>query len=267
MHSSVDPISISKQSLVRSLASKKMRRKRALFLVEGERIVSEALAEADRVKFVYGTDRGLSRLKTLPLGIEALLVEEPTDLFLTDEAQGIGAVIAMQPILSGKELLSSSFPTIWLDQVRDPGNAGTIIRSADWFGPVGLLFSVGSVDPWNPKGVRASMGGILRVPIAVDCSPELLLGKNEGELVGLDMSGEPIDKVTSLSKGSCYVVGSEATGLSPQVRSACDRLISIPSRKLSRSEGAQQRPADCSVVESLNAGVSAAILMWELARR
>ena len=143
------------------------------------------------------------------------------------------------------------------------------MRTADWFGEVGLLFSRGSVDPWNPKAVRASMGGILRVPVAIDCPFELLTSASSSNadrrpIIGMDSGGDPIVGGEQLPLDGIYLIGSEADGLGAEVRSHCDRFVSVPPGGLVD----ENRPTTDGSrhVESLNAGVAAALLLWELAR-
>lgn len=251
-------ISDTKRSIVRSLAIRKLRHRRRLFLLEGERLVGDALAHPDRIRFVFGTEEGLLALGSVPDGTDVVRVEDHR-LFATDEPQGVGAVVSMAPTVDPATLLAEPFPLLVLDRIRDPGNAGTIIRTADWFGAIGLLFSVGSVDPWNPKGVRASMGSILRVPIAT--------GRNLSDLdtgdrpvIVMATDGESIEACT-LPENGIYVIGSEAEGADPELIARSDRTIRIP-------QGTKMPETTAAVrAESLNAAISASILCWELSRR
>ena len=141
------------------------------------RLVEEGASRPERIEFIYGVPEQLSRLDPL---IRGVAVEEGSDLFLTESSQQIGAVCRIDQG-STAALLQGPGPLLLLDHLSDPGNVGTIIRSADWFGFRNILATSGTVDPWNPKSVRSTMGGILRCSIAIDV-----------EISDLAASGRPI---------------------------------------------------------------------------
>lgn len=227
-----------------------MRAEHRLFLVEGTRLVNELASVPDRVEFLYGTQEGLAAIDRTLLSREACLVDaESADLFTTEHPQGVGAVVRMAEERSWEEIASLDAPVLYLDGIADPGNAGTILRAADWFGIGAVLFGGGSVDPHNPKTVRASMGAILRVPVRSGVAPGDILSMNR-PVFALDKGGELQLGRDPIDRRAVYVVGNEAHGVSGFWTGKAERL-SIPG---------------AGAGESLNAAMAATIICWELSR-
>ena len=239
-------MSISKNELrqVRALSQKKFRDETGLFVVEGEKMVSEALASGFEVVSVYRRDE---------IGEEAMerltMLSSPSPVLAVVRQP---APVAFQP----KKGLYLA-----LDGIRDPGNLGTILRVADWFGIDGVFASPDTVELYNPKVVQATMGAIFRVPfhtidISVFCSNVIAGG---GHVYGTFLDGENMYSKTldcGLEAPSVIVIGNESNGISPAV-AACvsDRLFIPP------------YPADDPGSESLNAAVATAITVAEFRRR
>ena len=239
-------MSISKNELrqVRSLAQKKFRDESGRFVVEGEKMVSEALASGFEVVSVYRRDEigeeAMARLSMLSSPSPVLaVVRQP-------------APVAFRP---SKGLFLA------LDGIRDPGNLGTILRVADWFGIDGVVASPDTVELYNPKVVQATMGAIFRVPffrmdIAELCRKVVSGG---GHVYGTFLDGENMYSKAldcGLEAPSVIVIGNESNGISPAV-AACvsDRLFIPP------------YPADDPGSESLNAAIATAITVAEFRRR
>ena len=238
-------ISNSEIKLVRSLASKKGRRESGLFLVEGEKMVSEALDSGMKVRSVWrsseiGEDT-MAHISALTTPSPALaVVEIPKD---------------DSPILEGGGLYLA------LDDIRDPGNMGTILRIADWFGIDGVFASDGCVDLYNPKTVQATMGAIFRVRFrTVDlCGLCNTVKSQGGSVYGTFLSGRDIYS-TPLQDGSVspvvIVIGNESVGISDEVAGCVSERISIP-----------PFPAGRRGSESLNAAIATAVTVAEFRRR
>lgn len=146
-------------------------------------------------------------------------------------------------------------PVMALVGIQDPGNAGTLVRVAEATGCAGVVFTEGSVDPWNPKTVRATAGALLRVPVSEGVAPGTLIklaGDLGAPLVATITHGGGAPEDVDLSGASVILVGSEAHGLPPELREAAQVAVTIP------MEGE---------VESLNAAVSGALLGFEAARQ
>lgn len=232
--------------LIKSLSQKKFRDSSGLFVVEGEKMVAEAMASRFTVEKVYRKaeigESSMARISALSSPSPALaLVRRPDDL-LSSDLPSAGLILA-------------------LDGIRDPGNLGTILRIADWFGIDAVYASPDTVDVFNPKVVQATMGAIFRVKfhyteIPALCADALAHG---GAVYGTFLDGENLYK-KALSNGleapSVIVIGNEANGISPTV-AACvsDRLFIPP------------YPADDPGSESLNAAVATAITVAEFRRR
>ena len=238
-------ISNSEIKLVRSLASTTGRRESGLFLVEGEKMVSEALDSGMKVRSVWrsseiGEDT-MAHISALTTPSPALaVVEIPKD---------------DSPILAGNGLYLA------LDDIRDPGNMGTILRIADWFGIDGVFASGGCVDLYNPKTVQATMGAIFRVRFrTVDlCGLCNSVKSQGGSVYGTFLSGRDIYS-TPLQDGSVspvvIVIGNESVGISDEVAGCVSERISIP-----------PFPEDRRGSESLNAAIATAVTVAEFRRR
>ena len=239
-------MSISKNELrqVRALAQKKFRDETGLFVVEGEKMVSEALASGFEVVSVYRRDEigeeAMGRLSMLSSPSPALAV-------------------VRQP--APRAFAPSKGLYLALDGIRDPGNLGTILRVADWFGIDGVVASPDTVELYNPKVVQATMGAIFRIPfyrmdIAGMCRSVLTGG---GRVYGTFLDGENLYQKAldgGLEAPSVIVIGNESNGISPAV-AACvsDRLFIPP------------YPADDPGSEPLNAAIATAITVAEFRRR
>ena len=239
-------MSISKNELrqVRALAQKKFRDETGRFVVEGEKMVSEALASGFEVISVYRRDE---------IGEEAM-----GRLSLLSSPSPVLAVVR-QPAPAAFRPAKGLY--LALDGIRDPGNLGTILRVADWFGIDGVVASPDTVELYNPKVVQATMGAIFRVPfhrleIPAFCRSVTAAG---GHVYGTFLNGENLySKVLDCGSAapSVIVIGNESNGISPET-AACvsDRLFIPP------------YPADDPGSESLNAAVATAITVAEFRRR
>jgi RNA methyltransferase, TrmH family len=257
------------------LRLKKYRDGQRRFLVEGERLVADALdanaLDADaldtdaldtdaRIALAVVDAGRLDRYAPLVARIEEAgipvftasekIFEKISD---TQQPQGI-AVVAEMPELDVRHALAAvppRIPATVLWGVADPGNFGTVIRTADWFGSRGVLFSSGSADPFNPKTVRSSMGSLFRVALGeiTDVDQLLALARESGrELVATTAEdGIPLGEWKS-GEGELLLFGSEAHGLPPELLDHIPRRIRIPG----------------SGAESLNLAVSHGILLHSL---
>jgi TrmH family RNA methyltransferase len=225
--------------LVRKLAARRQRDKLGLFVSEGEDIISAAL------------DAGLEPAEVLvdaerPVLLDRLPRAEPVAPELMGELSSLAhparviAVFRRADLRSGVDAPAGL--ALW--HVGDPGNVGTIIRTADALGPAFVALSAGCADPTGPKALRASMGSVFRVPLArFDEAPRPWVGlvpRGGRPLAEL----EPGERVT-------FVLGAEREGLTSELTEKCDELASIP-----LADGA----------ESLNVAVAAALALYELRR-
>ncbi|MHB8155961.1 MAG: TrmH family RNA methyltransferase, partial [Desulfocucumaceae bacterium] len=178
-----------------------------------------------------------------------------SELTSTETPQGVLALCVMKSPLLGDILGGSRGLAVIADGVSDPGNLGTIIRSADAFGADGVILTMGSVDLYNSKVLRSTMGSVFHLPILNDTAPaglfECLQKGGLRLLVGVPAGGSPVSRL-DLRGPLALVVGSEAKGPSRELLSLPHQRVTIP------------MPGGS---ESLNAAVAASILLYEVARQ
>ena len=227
---------------IRSLAQKKFRDETGLFVVEGEKLVEEALHSGFEVVKVFRSaeigEENMARISMLthPSPILAV-VRKPA---------------AIQPVPASGELILA------LDSLRDPGNVGTILRIADWFGIRTVLVSPDSVDLYNPKVVQATMGAIFRVHVHECDLPATLAGYRRAGLpvYGTFLRGDSLYEAPLQNEG-VIVMGSERDGISPEVEAVVSQRLTIPPFPPEQPPGA----------ESLNVATAAAVICGEFRRR
>ena len=245
----------SKLKLVRALMGRpKERREAGAFVAEGVRLVEEAVNAKWPIRFVLYdetlSERGVSQvegLRSRGVECEEVLPSVMKSLSDTESSQGILA------ILNESQLPIPDSPSFILipDQIRDPGNLGTLLRSANAAGVDAVLIPPETTDPFAPKVVRAGMGAHFRTPI-LSTSWEDIVGKLAGLQVYLaDMDGESC-WVTNLRQPLALIVGSEAEGASESARQLASQRIKIPM---------------AGQTESLNAAVAGSVLMFEVMRQ
>ena len=238
---------------VKSLQQKKFRDEYGLFTVEGEKMVEEAVRSPFCVDKVYYTDEigveAMKRISALSSPSPALaVVKKPEYTYVDDVAE-----------LNG--LLSDGGLFIGLDSIRDPGNLGTILRIADWFGIDAIFAAPDSVDVFNPKVVQASMGAIFRMKTYYVDLPALsrTILEMGGHIYGTFLDGWNIYE-RALDNGeevpAMIVIGNESEGISQKMSELVSDRLYIP-----------PFPADQPGSESLNAAIATAITVAEFRRR
>lgn len=233
--------------------------------IEGVRIVEEAIRSGLRFRALFFRDSSQERssrlLPQIGAHVETLLL--PDKLFdsvvSTETPQGVAALVrlkefAIQDVLERTQL----GPIIVLVGLQDPGNVGTILRSAEAFGSAGIVLSEGTVSPFNSKVIRASAGSVFRLPIVVFKPAgrlDELFGKLRAQNVRLvatsSHKGTPVDQA-NLTGPAAIFVGGEGSGLPRALTTKLDETVTIP---------------HTPQVESLNAGVAGSIVLYEAARQ
>lgn len=242
-----DKVSNRASKLIKSLQQKKYRDAHRLFVVEGPKVVSEALSAKWPVSYIVFTGSADDLGFDLP---PSALQASERELSSMSSLKHPNRILAVCQMKEEAPPLPDQGPLFALDQVADPGNLGTIIRLCDWFGMGHLICSPATVDTYNPKAVQATMGSIFRVAIHRMPLPEFLQNLPEGRTAyAADMEGKSIYE-TDFGTNPIVVLGSEAHGLGPEVRDAA-RLVGIPKY----GQG-----------ESLNVAISAAVIAAELRR-
>lgn len=237
----IKKISQSRLKSYSKLTQKKYRQSERKFLVEGVHLVEEALKSEWEVEAIIVSDHGLVKevgeLGTWEIGKGVSLFECPEKEFkkLTDTvtSQGIVAVVKIKeyPLEKFWTNLPERSIVVALDDVADPGNVGTIIRTCDWFGVDGVLLSNNTVDLFNPKVVRGTMGGIFHLPIIPDVDLGFMIqnARKEGFkiITAVLDGGIPLNKF-SFPERSLIVFGNEAHGVSKNIEQLADASITIP---------------------------------------
>lgn len=227
------------------LHQKKHRDREGLFLIEGMHLVEEA-HRAGLIELLFS----LKDQPRPPFDLPLCTLSEPVMRKLTDSVSGSGiAALCRMP----ERTLSAPSRCILLDRIQDPGNVGTILRTADALGADGVFLLPGCADLYNPKTVRATMGAVFRLS-AWTAEPQVLrelLDASGIPLYGAALREDTVDARDVDYDRCALAIGSEGRGLSETMLSLCDRTIRIPMR------------ARC---ESLNAAAAATVLLWEAAR-
>ncbi|MDB9960665.1 RNA methyltransferase [Oceanihabitans sp.] len=237
-------VSKSQIKLITRLNQKKYRQQERLFIAEGLKTVNELLNSSLKLHHVFTTRSFNFDAKSETSVTEAEL-KKISFLSTPNQALAIFEIPESKPIKDNQLIIA-------LDDVRDPGNLGTIIRLCDWFGIQDLVCSASTVDCYNPKVIQATMGSITRVNVSY-VNLEAFLKNNEMDVFGAFMDGNNIYK-TNLPNQGILVLGNEANGISPAIEACLDNKLSIP------------RFGDLQTTESLNVATATAILLSEFKR-
>ncbi len=229
---------------IKKLHQKKFREELGFFIVEGEHLVQELQKAAKHDARLRGSEIYLTRdfapwSSALPMHV--VQSKQMAQISETRSPQGIAAVVP---------LLTTPAPephrAIYLHEIQDPGNLGTILRTLAWFGGFRCLLSPDSVDVHNGKVVRASMGAIFHVPVEIDVPLDSLPARFP-RLACLDLAGEPVAS-KAFREFDCYLFGNEARGLAPEAK-ALARAFTIPGT---------------GAIESLNVAASVNISLYQI---
>ena len=257
-------ISSSKSKLIRSLRQKKYRDQNQLFLVEGEKMVGEFItggpANPFHIREFFATPGWIDRNRYI-LQQSGAEVTEASQA----EIKKVSNLVTPQPVIAlasiPQKLLNASSllntPVLAFESIRDPGNLGTIIRTADWFGIRHIVCTPDSTDLFNPKVVQSTMGAIVRVEVHYQELERLQASKElkSKAVFGTFMEGENIYE-TTLEPDPVILFGNESHGLSQRFSTLIQRRISIPSfYPLGKGS------------ESLNVASTVAVVCSELRRR
>ncbi len=235
---------------IASLKQQKFRKEQGLFVVEGRKMVEELLSSDFETVGLYATEAFLS-------GHPAFAGAEPVSTVQMEQMSGLDTppgILAVAKIPTQGEIRTSSRFVLALDGIANPGNMGTLIRTAEWFGIGDMVCSPDCVEIWNPKVVQATMGSLFRVKVwEADLPPYLLQARSEGKAIyGALLEGENLFGMREKPEG-IIVIGSESHGIRAEVLPCITHPVTIP------------RVGD-SVTESLNAAVAGGIIMAELTR-
>ena len=215
--------------ILRGLQRKKERKNSGLFIVEGKKIVQEILDSKDDWVELYATKSWLDQYP------EYVALENVFEITNKDLAQissfktpnDVMLLLKQKAVIDFSEVHSTDI-VLALDGIKDPGNMGTIIRLADWFGVSHILCTTDSVDQYNPKVVQSAMGSISRVNIHYGDLVHMLTQLESHKIYACDLNGASIHEVVFKGK-TVLIMGSESHGISKEVNSIVDNKITIPS--------------------------------------
>ena len=233
-----------KIKILQSLDKKKFRQKYNLFLVEGNKTIKEIPISRYKIQEIFTTDVG-------ELGNNDLKITEisSTELkkisFLQHPKDSVAVCELLEPVF-----LDDAPVQLILDGIQDPGNLGTIIRLADWFGIEQIICSEDTVDFYNPKVIQASMGSFLRVNITYQ-NIENYLQNSTAAIIGTDMDGENFYQFDFPEKFN-LILGNEGNGIRPNIEELLTHKITIPRFGKSKS------------TESLNVSMAAGIILGQI---
>jgi TrmH family RNA methyltransferase len=226
--------------------------------VEGEHLLIEAMRSGVKVATVFFRSGDEALLDRIGLDAKADVIELPTEIFAsavtTESPQGIAALVAPR-VFSLDDALRGERPLVVIAAgLQDPGNLGTLIRSAEAFGACGVIMLPGTVSQWNAKAMRASSGSVFRLPVVAASEEELL---SRLESLGIRTLAGVADRGVSaaecdLAGPAALLIGNEGRGLSPELLKRADERITIPCP---------------GPVESLNAAIAGSILLYEASRQ
>jgi RNA methyltransferase, TrmH family len=253
-------ISKNKTKFIISLQKKKVRDEEGLFVIEGDKLVKEFLASKVAVKTLIAKPEFLSSLTAdLKMGADDIEEVSYEELKLLSSLKTPHNAMAIVPIPRNEpdtnEILRKL--VVALDFVQDPGNLGTIIRAAAWFGITNIVCSTDCVDVYNPKVIQASMGAILHVNVYYSSLKELVIlaNKKNVPVFGTMLEGDSIYDHKLDNKG-IILLGNESNGISDELIPFITEKIMIP--KFSRAK---------SGIDSLNVGMAASIVFSEFLRK
>ena len=236
----------SKVKYIQTLGQKKFREQEGLFIAEGPKLVKELLeADAASVNEIYGLkdwmdDNQKLLNKTVAIEITEIELEKISQLTTPNKVVAI-----VQQYELGETITTKDQITLALDNIQDPGNLGTIIRIADWFGIKQIICSTDSADMYNPKVVQSTMGSIARVKVYYTDLEEWLCSQNGISIYAASLDGENVTTMKKIKEG-IIVFGNESKGISPELLNMSTVKITIPKK---------------GKAESLNVAVAVGIIL------
>ena len=246
---------------VRTLHTRQGRRKTGRFVVEGPQSVRSALAAGVVIRDLFMDDGAgvafpdiVTAARTVGLSVTWTMPEVLAAMGETSQPQGVLAICDLLAEGDLAAVMAAPGPVLVLDQLTDPGNVGTVIRTADAVGAAGVLLTAGSADVHNGKVVRSTAGSLFHLPVVphVDLFEAASAARAHGRTVAVATGDADIDLFDAVAAGrvdgrTCWIVGSEAHGVSEQGRAAADLAVRIPMT---------------GRAESLNAAVAAAVVLY-----
>ncbi len=243
---------------INSLQKKKYRNKNKLFIVEGDKMVKEIInSDLEIEKFFFNRywEENINQIKLLN-EFDIITEDELKKISSLKTPNNVLAIVKMPDYEIDKDEIENEL-SIVLDDLQDPGNLGTIIRTADWFGIKNIICSLNSADVYNPKVVQATMGAIARVKVHyvdIETFLENFHFADDFKIYGTFLKGDNLYK-TNLNNKGLIIMGNESQGISKKIERFVNKKIYIPNY-----------PAYGKTSESLNVSTATAIVCYEFRR-
>jgi RNA methyltransferase, TrmH family len=224
--------------------------------IEGDHLLEEALRSGMVLKTVFVSERR-EVPEIVPRGVEVVRLTDEVfgSVVETQSPQGVAALL-VPPIWALEDAMGSASLILIAVGLQDPGNLGTLVRSAEAFGATGVLTTPGTVSAWNQKALRASVGSVFRVPVVAVAASEMKGLKGRGvrliAAVGAEDAGVVAVADMDFTGGCAVMIGNEGRGLGAEWMEMCDARVTIPCP---------------GPVESLNAAVAGSLLLYEASRQ
>lgn len=231
---------------IQTLGQKKFRQEEGLFIAEGPKLVKELLeADAAAVQEVYGLNDWIEENASLLAKTTVTTITE-TELERISQFSTANKVLAIvQQYATSERIIAKNQVILALDTIQDPGNLGTIIRIADWFGVSQIICSLDSADLYNPKVVQSTMGSIARVKVNYTDLEQWLGLQKDVPVYAASLDGQDITSLKKIKEG-IIIIGNESKGISASILQFATDRITIPSK---------------GKAESLNAAVATGIIL------
>lgn len=240
-------IHANQKKFIISLQQKKFRILHKVFVVEGVKMVDELLEADFEIEQLYATTNWIAQRKNT--SVEEVSEKELNSISSLKTPHEVLAVVRQRPT---QVIANNIGLTLALDTIQDPGNFGTILRTADWFGIKQIVCSNNCVESYNPKVIQATMGAIFRLNISYTNLADFFIMHKDALVYGALLEGENVYEADLKSNGNILLMGNESQGISEELSSIISHPLMIP--KLGQSE-------------SLNVASATAILCSEFARR
>ena len=253
---SKDNVNIKK--VVKLRKSAKYRRETNLFIAEGLRVCTDAMLSSAPIDTIFLTEKAFDKYneschKLCEYADKAFILADALFSYIcdTDSPQGVLCIIKALDKINQFDTIKNGGKFLALENLQDPNNLGTVLRTAEAFGISGIVLSKDCCDIYNPKVVRGSMGAVFRLPFVICESIPEYLSENPELISYAAVVDKTADKITETKfSDSCIaVIGNEGNGLQQETISACNNKITIPMN---------------GRAESLNASIAASIIIWEM---
>jgi TrmH family RNA methyltransferase len=242
-------LSKNKIKFIASLHKKKYRQKYNKFIVEGQKIINDIASSNYLINEIYTSNKEIAEKYPESILIDNNQMKKISALTNPSDILAVVEIPEQQELKKIPETM-----VLCLSDIQDPGNFGTIIRTADWFGIKTIVCSLNTVELYNPKTIQATMGAFVNINIYYTCLSEFLKNNKDKTIYGTYMNGKNIYK-TEINNNSIIILGNEGNGISKNIEKFIDTKITIPAFNENKK------------AESLNVSIATAIVLSEIKRK